>query len=229
MLLKLIDCSVKYGILKKASFNCIFIIFNCFKEYLNAKSNFQMIVKSQFIFLLLLLFCTNARSQQVSEKGNRVTQLEAGYLAGVSGDGFFFVLNQGFGYSVAHGYKWTDFMVMGGIGFEKLEDGNLLPLFIQVGKPVGKKQRTVFRLKGGYALGFRESPVVNQEYNYKGGWMLQPAFGFRMLKRKKLELKTWVGYKYQQGKFEFKPFAGNRATTSVFHYHFLTLNIGVEF
>lgn len=181
---------------------------------------------------LLLTFClllTSDLSAQNDTTTTRITQLEAGYLAGISGDGFFFVLNQGLGFSVAHGRQWTDFTIMGGVGFEKLDDGNLLPIFLQISKPVGKRKRTTFRLKGGYALGFRDTPVINQEYDFRGGWTLQPAVGFRLLQRSKIAVKTWVGYKYQQGRFTFRPFAGNGVTTSVFHYHFFTLNAGFEF
>jgi hypothetical protein len=182
-----------------------------------------------FYTLLCLFFIQNlAFSQEFSAK-KRITRLDAGYAAGVSGDSYFYVANQGVVGSVAHGLQWEKLAVLGGVGFESYDDVHFIPFFMELSKPFGKQKNSDFRVRLGYATGFSTNEVEQPEYHFDGGAFIQTGVGIPILQQDNFNLKLRFDYKYQHAQFLFQPFDGVNRIQTRLYYHFGSLKVAVEF
>lgn len=181
-----------------------------------------------YISLCLFFLQNSAFAQELSIK-NRITRVEAGYAAGVSGDSYFYVANQGVVGSVAHGLQWQKLAVLGGVGFESYDDVHFIPLFLELSKPFGKQKNSDFRVRLGYAVGLSSTEIDLPEYHFDGGAFIQTGVGIPLLQQANFNLKLRVDYKYQHAQFLFQPFDGASRIQTRLYYHFGSLKIAVEF
>ena len=179
-------------------------------------------------YLFLGLFISYYHLKSQDNTFQRFTRVEAGFAAGVSGDSYFYVANQGLILSVVHGKKWKALAFAGGVGYEAYNDVHFVPIFAELSKPFGKKQNTDFRLRLGYAPGFSVSKVETPEYHFDGGVLLQTGAGFRIFQNADFKIKLWLDYKYQHAQFLFQPFDGESKITTPLFYHFGSLKIGID-
>lgn len=179
--------------------------------------------------LLCLFFIQNSTFAQEDFSKKRTTKIEAGYAAGVSGDSYFYVANQGVVGSIAHGLQWEKLSVLGGIGFESYDDVHFVPFFMELSKPFGKQKNSDFRLRLGYAAGFGTTEIDQPEYQFDGGAFIQTGVGIPIVQHDNFNLKLRFDYKYQHAQFLFQPFDSSTRIQTRLYYHFGSLKVAVEF
>ncbi len=184
-------------------------------------------IKGVAIAAILLLSGFTISAQQTTSQ--RLTHLEAGYLLGGSGDGFFFVLDHGFAFTMAHGARWGGFSLLGGASYQVFLRSNHVPIFLEAGTALGKRGKGNFRLRLGYSLAQSQGPAEAQEYRLKGGWMVAPAYGLNLFNGSKGQLQAWLGYNYHRATLRFKPFGSGQAAQSALHFHLFSLKMGYTF
>lgn len=171
-----------------------------------------------FMFAILCFNFSPAFAQHALQ---RLSQVDAAYLMGVSGDGYFFELDHGFEASLAHGANWGDFSLLGGAGYARFQRSGLVPVFMEASTLLGRKGRSHFGLRGGYSFAHRLGRTKLEEYRLKGGWFVSPGYGLTLFENKIGKLTARLGYRYQHSVLEFQPFDGGSKIRSPQHYHFI--------
>lgn len=182
-----------------------------------------------FYTFLYLLFMQNAAFAQEFATKKRITRIEAGYAAGVSGDSYFYVANQGVVGAISHGMQWQKLGLLGGLGFESYDDVHFFPVFMELTKPFGKQKNSDFRLRLGYAFGLSSTELELPEYHFDGGAFIQTGVGIPIVNHADFNLKLRLDYKYQHAQFLFQPFDGMNRIETRLYYHFGSLKVALEF
>lgn len=156
-----------------------------------------------------------------------INHTEASFLLGVGSatNSGMTNFNRGFGIRTVNGFQFSETMALGiGLGIERYIDFVLVPVTFDARATLlkGKTSPTI-NINFGYApniKGFKEG----------GGFVVNPSFGVKTYVSRKTAFFFNVGYKIQQGKYDY--YAGgdfiNKKKATV-TYSFINFSLGFAF
>ena len=118
-----------------------------------------------------------------------------------------------YGFNIVGGYLFNPHVYVGfGVGFDIWPGGKTLPLFIDTRFNILEDNITpYFQIDLGYSLGWTTTPTLvddgyygaDNDSDWKGGVMFNPAFGLRMCEYQHFHLSLSIGYKLQFAHYKF--------------------------
>jgi hypothetical protein len=178
-----------------------------------------------FCLAFSAIFCLRISAASAQSQPQRLSQLDAAFLLGVSGDGYFLELDHGLEASFAHGARWQHFSLLGGLGYTRFDRSGQIPLYAEASSILGKKGRSQFQLRAGYAFAHRLGRAELPEYRLGGGWLVAPAYNLALFENTAGKLSASLGYRYQRSLLVFQPFSGGAFVRSPQHFHFIFIKI----
>ena len=173
------------------------------------------------LILIILLICTvelDAQDRDSLSKGFEI-KIESGYYGGLVINENFLVYNSGFGVLISPGFRVNKyFSVFGGIGLERLDDGVLIPFFVDFESYFSSKRKAFINAQFGYSAGFNNRSI-NIDYNYNGGFLFGIGVGRDLFQNEKVRLALKFGYNFRKAKFHYRPFPDTERITSTFEYN----------
>jgi len=125
----------------------------------------------------------------------------SGALFGKDGYGTYISVN------TVHGVRYKRFTAGIGTGYDAYKDWNTLPVFGSISYDFLRIKNDAFfvQFNGGYAWAFYSprSDSYYNDYDSKGGRMLNPMIGYRFHVSNKVRLYISAGYKFQRINYEF--------------------------
>lgn len=130
--------------------------------------------------------------------------LEVGTLAGVE-------ISRNTGdFKFAYAIRYTGAYVLSphfnvglGLGFEKYDDISLLPIFLDVHAFLKPRMNTsFFAFQLGYASGWHKEYKQLDNYDFKGGLLMEFDYGRRIPIKEKLNFNIAIGMKFQNSGIE---------------------------
>jgi hypothetical protein len=156
-------------------------------------------------------------------------KVEGGYYGGILINLNYLVYNSGFGASFLGGYRVNDyFVISAGAGLERLEDGVLVPFFVNLESYYTKKKKGYVEARIGYSTGFNNRSI-NIEYNYGGGVLFSVGIGRDLYTNERIRLGFNFSYNYRQAHYTYTPFEDSESLTSNFDYHLFSGKIAFSF
>ena len=169
-----------------------------------------------------------ADKKQITTRGFEA-KIDAGYYGGVLINLNFVVYNSGFGANFAGGYRVNDyFATYAGFGLERLEDGVLIPFYLDFEAYFSPKKKGYLDARIGYSTGFNNRSI-NIEYDYDGGPLFGIGVGRDLYTNEHLRLGVNFSYNYRQAKYSYQPFDESEKLTSNFDYHLFSGKIAFAF
>lgn len=113
-----------------------------------------------------------------------------------------------FSCAVVNGYRFNRFIGTGiGVGIDAYREGVMTPIFVRAtGHLFNAKFSPVYAVDAGYGFYspvFNDQPRHNVKYEFGGGLMGNAAGGVQVFLGRDVALYTMLGYRLQQGRFEF--------------------------
>ena len=137
-------------------------------------------------------------------------------------------------FAVVNGYRFNRFIGTGlGVGLDAYQEGVMTPIFIRAtGNLLNARFSPVYAVDAGYGF---YSPVFNDQprstftYRFSGGLMGNAAGGVQVFLGRDIALYTMLGYRLQQGRFEYssEPLESKEVEKILFRR--LSLRIGFSF
>ncbi len=192
--------------------------------------------KRGFILFALLMMATVAiNAQELNEekpkekKSGFETKIEAGYMMGLLINLNFVVYNAAYTATINAGYRVNDYFVAyGGIGLERLEDGVLVPFYVNLESYFSPKKTGFFDVRVGYSGGFNNRSI-NIDYKYRGGALFAFGIGRDLYKNEQIRLAFSFSYNYRQARYDFRAFDDEERLTSRFNYHLISGKLAFVF
>ena len=178
-------------------------------------------------YLLFLAFVCTLSAQNSSSNHKRVTKFEVGYMMGGTPSNHYFAFNEGFSVNALHGVLLSKhFTVSGGLGFEELKEGNLMPMFLDV-EAYSKSGKGYFNFRSGYSVAWSSRTVVNENYKYRGGFLFSVGYGFRVFQNPKFKVHFMPSYNFRQTRLNYLPGPDSDPYTAIRRIHLLSLKLAV--
>lgn len=141
---------------------------------------------------------------------------------------------ESFSFSVVNGYRFNRFIGTGiGVGLDAYREGVMTPVFVRAtGHLLNARFSPVYAVDAGYAF---YSPVFNDqarsgvESRFSGGLMGQAAGGVQVFLGRDVALYTLLGYRLQQGRFEYSSAALDSKEVEQILFRRLSLRLGFSF
>jgi hypothetical protein len=139
-----------------------------------------------------------------------------------------------FSFSVVNGYRFNRFIGTGlGVGVDAYREGVMTPVFVRAtGYLFNAKFSPVYAVDAGYGFYspvFNDQPRSNVEYRFSGGPMGQAAGGVQVFLGRDVALYTLLGYRLQQGRFEYRSEALESKEVEQILFRRLSLRMGLSF
>jgi hypothetical protein len=139
-----------------------------------------------------------------------------------------------FSFAVVNGYRFNRFIGTGlGVGIDAYREGVMTPVFVRAtGHLFNAKFSPVYAVDAGYGFYspvFNDQPRNNVKYRFGGGLMGHAAGGMQVFLGRDVALYTMLGYRLQQGRFEFssEPLESREVERILFRR--LSLRLGFSF
>jgi hypothetical protein len=139
-----------------------------------------------------------------------------------------------FSLAVVNGYRFNRFIGTGlGIGIDAYREGVMTPVFVRAtGHLFNARFSPVYAVDAGYGFYspvFNDQPRRNIKYRFGGGLMGNAAGGVQVFLGRDVALYTMLGYRLQQGRFEFisEPLESREVERILFRR--LSLRLGFSF
>jgi hypothetical protein len=113
-----------------------------------------------------------------------------------------------FSFAMVNGYRFNRFIGTGlGIGLDAYREGVMTPVFVRAtGHLFNARFSPVYAVDAGYGFYspvFNDQPRNNVSYRFNGGLMGNLAGGVQVFLGRDIALYTLLGYRLQQGRFEY--------------------------
>jgi hypothetical protein len=139
-----------------------------------------------------------------------------------------------FSFSVVNGYRFNRFIGTGlGVGLDAYQEGVMTPVFVRAtGHLFNARFSPVYVVDAGYGFYspvFNDQPRSNVTYRFSGGLMGNAAGGVQVFLGRDIALYTLLGYRVQQGRFEYSSELLESKEVEQILFRRLSLRVGFSF
>ena len=185
------------------------------------------------ILVAVAITCVTLHSMAQEEKSKEPLKLhpalELNYAIGGLINSDNFVFKSGLGIHAIADFEVSKKVYVGaGVGYEQLDEDQLLPIFFDLKAFAKKDKRSVyFTGQLGYALMWNDDLARYNSYTYTGGILFSPGVGYKLPVKKAGTIMFNVSYRQQYGSIEYES-AGENYTDRL-SFSLLAFKIGYLF